>query len=196
MKSSELQTRREFSAGGVVFKRSNIKHQTSNILWLIGKHSGYHKWVLPKGLVEKGEHGWETALREVEEEMGVKAKLISERPIHRVAYVYWADFKQMKSLKLKVKNEIPNYKQSDEVTSRRRVARYQEDGGGKTRVFKVVSFYLMEYGSGDPDKHDWEMEEAEWLPYDEAVERLAFEGEREALMKANDRIIKWLMANG
>jgi len=34
------------------------------------------------------------------------------------------------------------------------------------------------------------------LPYDEAVERLAFEGEREALMKANDRIIKWLMANG
>ena len=171
--------KREFSAGGLVYK-----YQRGKVVWLIGKHSGYHKWVLPKGLIEKGERGFETAVREVEEEMGVKVGLLSERPIHRVQYVYWAD--------LKKPDEGYDYEQSDEVKPRRRVAKYQEAGGGKIKVFKVVSFFLMEYESGDVKDHDWEMEEAVWLPYEEAMERLAFEGEREALRQAHDRIAKRL----
>ena len=69
--------KQEFSAGLVVFKKyQSIKYQVSKykVKFLLGKHSGYNKWVLPKGLIEKGELGWQTALRETEEEMGVKAK--------------------------------------------------------------------------------------------------------------------------
>src|SRR3989304_7357914 len=106
--------KREFSAGGVVYRnpqtplrqhsgQANSKFQ---IKWLIGKHSGYHKWVLPKGLIEKGEQGWETALREVEEEMGVKARLVFQKPIHRVQYVYFADFKKEQRAKGEERREI------------------------------------------------------------------------------------------
>ena len=63
------QAKREFSAGGVVYKRDK---------WLVCKHSGYHKWVLPKGVVEKGESLRETAVREVEEECGIKTKIIAK----------------------------------------------------------------------------------------------------------------------
>lgn len=186
MKKFPSKLKREFSAGGVVYKR-----QRGKMVWLVGKHSGYHKWVLPKGLIEKGERGFETAVREVEEEMGVKANLLSERPIHRVQYVYWADFKEQKvknKEQREKKTQDIEYQQSDEVKSRRRVEKYQESGGRKTKVFKVVSFYLMEYESGDIADHDWEMEEAVWLPFEEAMEKLAFEGEKEALAKAHDTI--------
>ena len=182
--------KREFSAGGVVFRKFEIRNSKFEVKWLIGKHSGYHKWVLPKGLIEEGERGFETALREVKEEMGVRASLVSEKPIHRVHYVYWAELKQVKSSKIKVKNEISDYRQSDEIVSRRRVAKYQEGGGRKTKVFKVVSFYLMEYESGDPKDHDWEMEDAGWFAFDQAMKQLAFDGEREALRQAQGKLIE------
>lgn len=74
--------KREFSAGGVVYKKDGGK-----VLWLIAKHSGYHKWGLPKGLVEKGEGLEETAAREVEEETGIKTKVIAKIP-EPEKYVY------------------------------------------------------------------------------------------------------------
>lgn len=198
--------KREFSAGGVVFRR-----EKGETMWLIGKHSGYHKWVLPKGLIEKGERGFETATREVEEEMGIRARLVSEKPIHRVQYVYWADLKDKQRTENreqktedKVRRSGDYYQQSDEVKARRRVEKYQEEftasasakatadksEGKRTKVFKVVSFYLLEYKSGDVADHDWEMEDAVWLPYKEAMDRLAFEGEREALRQAQDKTLR------
>lgn len=72
---AKKKTKREFSAGGVVYKKIDGK-----ILWLVCKHSGYHKWVLPKGIVEQGEKSGETALREVKEEGDIKAKLIAKIP--------------------------------------------------------------------------------------------------------------------
>ncbi len=63
MKQATLE---EISAGGVVYRQMG-----DDCEFLIGKHSGYHKWVLPKGLVEKGESYQETAAREVMEEVGV-----------------------------------------------------------------------------------------------------------------------------
>jgi diadenosine hexaphosphate hydrolase (ATP-forming) len=171
--------RREFSAGGVVYKRLD-----DNAVWLLGKHSGYHKWVLPKGLIERGERGFETAVREVSEETGVQARLISEKPIHQVKYVYWAEFK----LESGDKASVVSYTQSDEKKTRRRVAKYQESGGKKTKVFKGVSFYLMEYESGDPKNHDWEMEDAGWYSYEEAIDLMAFDGEKEALRQAQGKL--------
>ncbi|MBI3443130.1 NUDIX domain-containing protein [Candidatus Woesebacteria bacterium] len=65
---------REFSAGGVVYK---------NDLWLITKSAPselYPKgfWRLPKGWINEGENLEEAALREVREEAGIKAKIISK----------------------------------------------------------------------------------------------------------------------
>jgi 8-oxo-dGTP pyrophosphatase MutT (NUDIX family) len=71
-------SKREFSAGGVVYKGDK---------WLVCKHSGYHKWVLPKGLVEEGEKPRQTALREVEEECGIKTKIIDKIP-EAEKYIY------------------------------------------------------------------------------------------------------------
>lgn len=168
----KLTFKREFSAGTVVFKKSPLK-------FLLGKHSGYHKWVLPKGLIEKEEKGYQAAIRETEEEMGIKARLVSEKPIYKEEYFYIADFKKPLSPET---IQFENDKKQDQST--RRVAKYQEKGGGKTRVFKTVSFYLAEYESGDPKNHGWEMSEAGWFTYEEALEKMAFDGEKEVLRKA------------
>ncbi len=66
-----MKSRNEFSAGGVVYRR--VKN---SIEVLICKDAGYHKWVLPKGLIAKGESPEQTAVREVAEEVGVKARLL------------------------------------------------------------------------------------------------------------------------
>jgi len=176
--------RREFSAGCVVFRQQTTNNKQQTTKYLIGKHSGYHKWVLPKGLIEKGEKGWETGLRETEEEMGVRAKLVDKKSIHREQYMYYADYKD--------KNIEPGTLNMGEEKekSRRRVDKYEEEGGKKTKVFKTVSFYLAKYESGSPKNHGWEMEDAGWYEIDEALGLMAFDGEKEALEKAKKRIKK------
>jgi len=131
--------KREFSAGGAVYKKDGDK-----TLWLVCKHSGYHKWVLPKGLMEEGESGPTTAEREIEEECGIKAKVIAKIPDPE-KYIYTLNGQ---------------------------------------KIFKVVTYFLMEYISGDIADHDWEMEEVEWLPFDEALVRLNFHGAKQVLAKA------------
>ena len=65
--------RTEVSAGGVVYKKAGAK-----TLWLICKHSGYHRWAFPKGLIEAHEDKAAAALREVKEETGITARIITE----------------------------------------------------------------------------------------------------------------------
>lgn len=52
---------------------------------------------------------------------------------------------------------------------------YSRDG---ERVMKIVSFFLFRYLSGSVRDHDDEVESAEWIPLEEAPERLAYGGER------------------
>jgi 8-oxo-dGTP pyrophosphatase MutT (NUDIX family) len=56
------------------------------------------------------------------------------------------------------------------------------------RVFKVVSFFLFRYSRGRlgdvPAEHAHEVEEARWLPLDDAPRLLAYRGEREMAEKA------------
>jgi 8-oxo-dGTP pyrophosphatase MutT (NUDIX family) len=74
----------EFSAGGIVFRGaqdfgSEPQFSKKKIEILVCQHSQYHGWVFPKGLIGdhvKGEQKEDTALREVEEETGVKGKII------------------------------------------------------------------------------------------------------------------------
>jgi 8-oxo-dGTP diphosphatase len=83
----------EFSAGGVVFKKSEKETHI-----LVGQHSQHHGWVFPKGLIGdniKGEKKEDTAVREVEEETGVKAKILQElTPV-----AYWYQFEDEKRKK-------------------------------------------------------------------------------------------------
>jgi len=161
------QVKEELSAGGVVYRPSDGKY-------LLGKHSGYHKWVLPKGLIEREESGPEAAVREVEEEVGVKAKIVCKAPIKTIEYWYQADLDE-----------------KGETT--RRVKKYQEDSAfakatadkGRVKVHKRVIFYLMELveDGGEPG---WEMEERKWVSFAEARRSLAFETEREVLGKVGE----------
>jgi 8-oxo-dGTP pyrophosphatase MutT (NUDIX family) len=105
---------------------------------------------LPKGLVDPGEKPEQTAIREVSEETGVTAQLVSK--LGDVKYVYTRTF---------------------------------ADG---ERVFKVVSFYLLEYQSGKIGEITPEMQHevsgALWMPLDETVKRLSYKGERDMALKA------------
>jgi 8-oxo-dGTP pyrophosphatase MutT (NUDIX family) len=81
---------REFSAGGVVVRRLRGR-------WVLaairpsGKPPG--TWALPKGLIDRGERADATALREVEEEVGVDAELV--RKLGDVRYVYTREGKRV-----------------------------------------------------------------------------------------------------
>jgi 8-oxo-dGTP pyrophosphatase MutT (NUDIX family) len=61
--------------------------------------------------------------------------------------------------------------------------RYHYERKGKRRL-KQVSYYLIRYGSGDTSDHDHEMEEARWMPFDEAISELTYDGEREMVTRA------------
>jgi 8-oxo-dGTP diphosphatase len=74
---------REFSAGGVLVRRLRGTWHLAAIR-PGGKPVGV--WALPKGLVDRGEDPAATALREVEEETGVRGRL--DRKLGDVRYVY------------------------------------------------------------------------------------------------------------
>lgn len=131
----------EFSAGGVVFKVESDK-----ILILVAQHSYHHGWVFPKGLIGdsiKGEKKEATAIREVEEETGAKAKII--KPIDPVTY--WYNFEGQK-------------------------------------IKKTVYYFVMKYVSGDITKHDFEMEDVEWVEIDKVLEKLTYKSDKEVFIKA------------
>jgi 8-oxo-dGTP pyrophosphatase MutT (NUDIX family) len=56
------------------------------------------------------------------------------------------------------------------------------------RVAKRVAFYLFEYRSGDLADHDHEIEDARWMPLEEAARALSYEGEREMVVRALSRL--------
>ena len=74
---------REFSAGGVIVRRLRGRWWVAAIR-PNGKPEGV--WALPKGLIDPGETGAETAVREVAEETGLTGRL--EQKLGDVRYVY------------------------------------------------------------------------------------------------------------
>jgi 8-oxo-dGTP pyrophosphatase MutT (NUDIX family) len=65
--------------------------------------------------------------------------------------------------------------------------RYVYTRGGQ-RIFKIVSFYLLRYRSGRIDdvspEFRREVDEARWLPLEDAPRQLSYRGEREMAEKA------------
>ena len=164
-------TKEERSAGGVVYRKIEGKYE-----FLLGKHSGYHKWVLPKGLIESGETQMEAAVREVGEEVGVEAQIVDLTPVKVIEYWYFAD---------------PD--ESGDTT--RRVKKYQEDpdftkvpSRQRVRIHKQVTYYLMELVS-DSGAPGWEMEDRAWVGYEEGKQLLTFPTELEVFTEAG-KILK------
>lgn len=145
----EEKLKREFSAGGVIFKKKG-----KEIYWLLINPKDTDRWQFPKGLIEKGETSREAALREVEEEGAVKAKIIEKLTDLKLFY-FWE---------------------------------------GK-RIFKIVTYYLMEYLSDTGNGHDGEIEEAAFFPHKEALEKLTFKNDKETLKKAFERVNQGIQAS-
>jgi 8-oxo-dGTP diphosphatase len=153
---------REFSAGGVVFKRDK---------WLVrsttpSKEFPKSYWMLPKGWIDDAGIGipgpmasgeikadeeslQKTALREVEEEGGVKAKVIKK--IGTISYPF----------------KHPT----------------------RGKILKFVTFYLMEYVEDVDSGHDWETQEVLWLSHAEACKKLSFSSEKQILKKAKELLL-------
>ena len=63
---------------------------------------------------------------------------------------------------------------------------------GGRRVDKTVHFYLCVFERGDTADHDHEVDDARWMPLEEARQRLSYPGEREMI----ERALSILAANG
>lgn len=75
----------ETSAGGIVYQKTE-----GIIRWLIIQHAGKGHWGFPKGHVAdkiENEQMEAAALREVEEEGGIRAKIVNDMPV-RNEYFY------------------------------------------------------------------------------------------------------------
>lgn len=139
-------SRREISAGCVVYRRSNSIVEVA----LIQPHER-KAWALPKGLIEPGEPAEEAARRETREEAGLSGAIVAK--IDTIKYSY--------------------------------VAKWEKPA---TRIFKIVTFYLLKYTGGDPSQHDREVDRVEWFPIDEAISSATYAREKAILKKAKQII--------
>jgi len=69
---------------------------------------------------------------------------------------------------------------------------YVRSWGGRQRVFKVVSFFLLRYRSGRIGQITpamrCEVRQAMWLPLDEAPQKLSYRGERDVVKLAQEYV--------
>jgi len=57
-----------------------------------------------------------------------------------------------------------------------------------TRVFKIVTFYLLKFTDGDPSQHDAEVDRVEWFPMEKAIATATYPQEKAILRKARELI--------
>ncbi|HEY2105981.1 MAG TPA: NUDIX domain-containing protein [Candidatus Binataceae bacterium] len=80
---SAFRTLREFSAGGLIWRRRRTDGKAEVVLV---KPAGKETWVMPKGGLESRESIEQAAMRECREETGFQVSI--DRPLGQVAYFY------------------------------------------------------------------------------------------------------------
>ena len=60
------------------------------------------------------------------------------------------------------------------------------ENGIRVRFHKRVHFFMLRYLSGDTKDHDWEVNEARWVPIEDAASQLAFDNERRVMERARE----------
>jgi 8-oxo-dGTP pyrophosphatase MutT (NUDIX family) len=58
-----------------------------------------------------------------------------------------------------------------------------------TRIFKIVTFYLLKFTDGDPSGHDQEVDSVEWFPIETAIANASYPQEKTILRKARELIL-------
>lgn len=71
-----------------------------------------------------------------------------------------------------------------EIIDRIDVSKYIYTRRTGERIFKIVTFFSMNYVSGDPTDHDDEVIEADWFTPEEALQKLSFANDKKLLEKA------------
>lgn len=165
---------REFSAGGVVFKK--VTHN-DRVLWLLtrsmpSKLFPKASWRLPKGWLDDRRGGrkpgpmasgkvrameedlMSASLREVKEEAGVDAKILKK--LGTEAYFF--------------------------TVSRK-------------KIIKFVTFYLMEWLKDLPQGPGPETSEVVWLEFEDARKKLSYPREKKVLDKAKEALDSGLQEN-
>lgn len=137
--ASRLPIQQAVSAGGVVWRRSDAGKLE---VVVCGRRSD-RVWGLPKGTPDADEAIEQTAVREVEEETGLKVTLGEELG----SIEYW----------------------------------FTANG---VRYHKLVHHWLMEPIGGDVSMHDHEFDFVCWLPADQALATLTYDGERKLVAEA------------
>lgn len=144
---------REISSGGLVIRRLEGE-------WMLAVIEPQREpgaatktiFALPKGIVDAGEAPEQTAVREVQEETGLRATPITK--LSDIKYVYVRSW------------------------------------GDKERVFKIVSFYLLRYESGEigqiVPEMKIEVKQALWIPLNEAARKLSYRGEKDMVRRAQE----------
>jgi 8-oxo-dGTP pyrophosphatase MutT (NUDIX family) len=82
-KSAGFPTKQQVSAGGVAYRKSRGHTEVAII-----RVAPEDRWQLPKGIVDKGESPEEAALREVREEAGIDAEIVTR--IETIEYWYFS----------------------------------------------------------------------------------------------------------
>ena len=181
----------EFSAGGIVYRKS------PDLQILVCQHSQHHGWVFPKGLIgdtdgnkhqtksasaksygpasqsssEASETKEEAALREVKEEAGIEARI--EQKLEPVTY--WYVWKGDPSASVR-----PVRDSQDK----------QDKNSGRVKIKKTVYYYTMKAVGGNITEHDNEMEEVEWIDFEDVEKRLTYPSDKKAWVEAKALISK------
>ena len=144
------------ASGVVIFRRQN-----KEIYYLILDY-GYGYWGFSKGHMEKGEELKQTALREAEEETGVKDLKFIKGFEEKSEYSY-----EVNGQKIFMENNRNSFKLKDKD------------------IFKIVIYFLAETKTKkiaiSPEHKAYK-----WLLYEEALDKLTYKDCKETLEKANE----------